>query len=214
MAINSATVSRRDVLRATAAVGAAGALGAMGTSTVLAQNSFPSTNELNKNQQVPGREGQDAPHVIVNDTGPGTVTLDFINEAPGVAFFEYRPDGQVLDEGSPHQVVNADGEHDLISQEDWDAEAFDPEDRDVVYPGILVHSGQTEMETFEAQSYVEVRLALGAERDWDFDWTQFEVGALADPETRADCMDGGYADFGFRNQGQCIRFVNTGQDSR
>lgn len=35
-----------------------------------------------------------------------------------------------------------------------------------------------------------------------------------DPETRADCRGGGWEDFGFRNQGQCIRFVNTGQDSR
>jgi len=29
-----------------------------------------------------------------------------------------------------------------------------------------------------------------------------------------DCKNGGWEDLGFRNQGQCIRFVNTGQDSR
>lgn len=28
------------------------------------------------------------------------------------------------------------------------------------------------------------------------------------------CKDGGWQDLGFRNQGQCIRFVNTGKDSR
>ena len=43
----------------------------------------------------------------------------------------------------------------------------------------------------------------------------FELEAAAqEPETRMDCMNGGWEEFGFRNQGQCIRFVNTGQDSR
>ena len=35
-----------------------------------------------------------------------------------------------------------------------------------------------------------------------------------DPTTKDDCKRGGWEDHGFRNQGQCIRFVNTGQDSR
>lgn len=47
-------------------------------------------------------------------------------------------------------------------------------------------------------------------RDYFAYW---HVGIL-DPETRSDCMQGGWEAFGFRNQGQCIRFVNTGQDSR
>lgn len=34
------------------------------------------------------------------------------------------------------------------------------------------------------------------------------------PETIDDCKNGGWQDYGFRNQGQCIRYVNTGQDSR
>jgi hypothetical protein len=34
------------------------------------------------------------------------------------------------------------------------------------------------------------------------------------PTTQDECKNGGWEDFGFRNQGQCIRFVNTGQDSR
>lgn len=40
-------------------------------------------------------------------------------------------------------------------------------------------------------------------------------GLLAvDPATKDDCKQGGFADFGFKNQGQCIQFVNTGKDSR
>lgn len=35
-----------------------------------------------------------------------------------------------------------------------------------------------------------------------------------DPETKDECKKGGWQDFGFRNQGQCIQFVNTGKDSR
>lgn len=35
-----------------------------------------------------------------------------------------------------------------------------------------------------------------------------------DPETRDQCMKGGWMDFEFRNQGQCVRFIETGKDSR
>jgi hypothetical protein len=35
-----------------------------------------------------------------------------------------------------------------------------------------------------------------------------------DPATHEDCYKGGWANFNFRNQGQCVRFVETGKDSR
>ena len=44
---------------------------------------------------------------------------------------------------------------------------------------------------------------------YDFDLDQDQ-----DPVAKVDCKDGGWEEAGFRNQGQCIRFVNTGQDSR
>lgn len=34
------------------------------------------------------------------------------------------------------------------------------------------------------------------------------------PVTKDDCKDGGWETFGFSNQGQCVRFVETGKDSR
>ena len=34
------------------------------------------------------------------------------------------------------------------------------------------------------------------------------------PTRIMDCRDGGWQNLGFRNQGQCIRFVTTGKDSR
>ena len=43
-------------------------------------------------------------------------------------------------------------------------------------------------------------------------WHMFDVEPCA--LTKDMCKDGGWEALGFRNQGQCIRFVNTGQDSR
>jgi hypothetical protein len=37
---------------------------------------------------------------------------------------------------------------------------------------------------------------------------------ITNPETKNDCKKGGWQDYDFKNQGQCIRFVNTGKDSR
>jgi len=41
-----------------------------------------------------------------------------------------------------------------------------------------------------------------------------EPPAPVNPASRDECMKGGWVDFAFRNQGQCIRFVETGEDSR
>jgi hypothetical protein len=41
-----------------------------------------------------------------------------------------------------------------------------------------------------------------------------EPPAPEEPVVIEDCKAGGWSDFGFRNQGQCIRFVETGVDSR
>lgn len=149
---------------------------------------FPSTNDAN-------REGG-FPHV---NATPGNceVTIEYVNDTNSLAYFERRIDGEV-----PDQTY---GSHPVV-------------DGDVIYPGVSVDGrGSDEpvivTETYDATEVVEIRLALGGERDWDFDWTPFEVESC-DPETRADCKHGGWADYGFRNQGQCIRFVNTGKDSR
>jgi hypothetical protein len=34
------------------------------------------------------------------------------------------------------------------------------------------------------------------------------------PTTKDDCMNGGWEAYGFKNQGQCVRFIETGKDSR
>ena len=55
-------------------------------------------------------------------------------------------------------------------------------------------------------------MVFGAETDERFDWTRFDV--LPDASSMDDCKNGGWMDYGFRNQGLCIQFVNTGKDSR
>jgi hypothetical protein len=36
----------------------------------------------------------------------------------------------------------------------------------------------------------------------------FELEQQAEPKTKAECKKGGYREFGFENQGQCVAFVN------
>jgi len=37
---------------------------------------------------------------------------------------------------------------------------------------------------------------------------------LANPTTKEECKKGGWEQFGFKNQGQCVRFIETRKDSR
>ena len=46
------------------------------------------------------------------------------------------------------------------------------------------------------------------------DYTAYWHAGLLNPTSKNDCKKGGYAEYGFSNQGQCVRFVNTGKDSR
>ncbi len=116
---------------------------------------FPSTNELNKNKEVPGRIGQTAPYVDLISSEVGDVTLQFFNYAPGTACFEHRSDGESSQYGNiyAHPVVSG----------------------DYYYYYFCLPSQQTTIKTYSADEYVEIRLAFGGERDWDFDWTRFDV---------------------------------------
>ena len=122
-----------------------------------------STNALNYDKQAPGYIGETVPFVIFISNAPGQVTLSFNNgwAAPGVrAFFEIRIDG--VDTGTTaHPVVTGDTIHSGVS---------------VWSPGSSNSPTLEVQQTFFATSTVEVRLALGGERDWDFDWTSFAVG--------------------------------------
>jgi secreted PhoX family phosphatase len=129
-------------------------------------------------------------HVNQLSAGIGTTDLQFVSTRSFYSCFEYRTDGDESQAtGDPNYNPNA---HDL-------------------YPFVCANNS-TETLTLAANEYVEVRMVFGAESDERFDWTRFDV--LPDAQSIADCQDGGFAAFGFENQGQCVRFVNTGKDSR
>jgi hypothetical protein len=121
-----------------------------------------STNALNYAQQTPGRVGQVAPFVIFHDMKPGELTLSFSNGANGDAFFETRINGEQTG-STGHFVISGDTIH---------------------TGGTNVTSGTLNfLKTFFVAEggIVEIRLALGGERDWDFDWVGWEVAAVPVP---------------------------------
>lgn len=129
-------------------------------------------------------------HVNQIDVGIGETTLEFVSQRSFASCFEYRTDGDASQAtGDPNYNPDA---HDL-------------------YPFTCVNNS-TSTKTFEANEYVEVRMVFGAEGDERFDWTRFDV--LPDAQSKDDCKKGGWEAYGFKNQGQCVRYVNTGKDSR
>jgi hypothetical protein len=129
-------------------------------------------------------------HVNVLDVGIGEITLEFVSTRAFASCFEYRTDGDTT------QVIG---------------DNFNPAVTDGLYPYECVNNS-TEVVTLQADEYVEVRMVFGAESDERFEWTRFDV--LPDAQTGEDCMDGGWEAYGFKNQGQCMRFVHGGGDSR
>lgn len=122
-----------------------------GVAVAVKPHVFPSTNDLN--------QANGLPHVRQAEVGQGYVVLEFVNPTKSRAFFEVRLDGKKIPrgQGDPHPVVLG----------------------DVMYHGVDVWgTGTGEVvisERFDVRKKVEVRLALGGERDWDFDWVTFGV---------------------------------------
>lgn len=150
---------------------------------------FPSTNEINYNM-TPTRWA----HVLWvedADDGPEQVTLRFVSERSFASCFEYR-----LDDEPPTSTANGGNNYNtLITDGMWN---------------FTCQGNSSEEITFTARSYVDVRSGFGAESDERFDWTRFYVS----PILKDDCKSYGWVDLGFRNQGQCVRFVETGKDDR
>ncbi len=129
-------------------------------------------------------------HVNQTDVQIGETTLEFVSTRSFYSCFEYRTDGDTSQASGPNPNLEV---------------------TDGLYPYVCVNNS-TETRTIEADEYVEVRMVFGAEKDERFDWTRFEV--LPDASEQGDCVDGGWEQFGFANQGQCVRFVNGAGDSR
>jgi hypothetical protein len=162
----------------------AGVLVAALVATVAVAYSFPSTNAANR--------AADHPYVMKWKRTPGTVRLKFVNNTNSQAYFEYRIDGKKVG-AVPHPVV----------------------DGSVIYPGVCVDGRADPIcspgpvyRTFKAKKTVEVRLALGGERDWDFNWTTFKVGPKK-PVYRSDCRRGSWRAYGFSSLAKCYTYVRN-----
>jgi hypothetical protein len=157
---------------------------------------YPSTNDTNR---VVG-----APHVEVVSAEPGNVTLRFATETEGYALIEYRVDGVTVDIGNNWVTGGVLNPYVCVEMTLWLCEG---EAASVDQP-------------FQAAVTVEVRLAITSNPEWAFDWTTFEVPAAEPaaagdsskaigPSTKAECRKGGWAAFGFGNQGHCVSYVMT-----
>lgn len=125
-----------------------------------------STNALNYAQQTPGRVGQVAPYVLFNTNALGSVTLDFFNLAAGTAYFEARIDG----------IETGDLAHPIIF-----GDFYKKANGGYAYNTNLAGGTQLLSKVFLATQYVDIRLAVGAEGDWRFDYVRFDVASA--PET-------------------------------
>ena len=121
-----------------------------------------------------------------DDAGLGEAPLKFDQPRGFYACFEIR-----IDDEEPSSTNHP---NPSIQDGKWD-------DHCVLGPGNLE-------ETFTAISHVDVRMSYGGERDERFDWTRFYVMSA---DSKDDCQNGGWQTLGFANQGQCIRFVETGK---
>ena len=128
-----------------------------------------STNALNYAADVPGTyNGKIVPYVLFNSSTPSTVTLDFYNYGTDYktwAYFEVRTDG-----------VNATTNlHTPCRNWRWlvPGRKFGQQSRSDIDERLGL--------VFNATQYVDVRLALGGERAWDFDWTRFETAPVPIP---------------------------------
>lgn len=132
------------------------------------------------------------------DAGPGEVTLKYINNTGYTYAFDHRVDGE---SGDTHQWSDQ-----TISQGPCAGRKWGP-----YYNLTSVGPNSTKELTIAATHKVEAQAVLGPEQNYHTCWKTFYP---EQPETKSDCKGGGWDDYHFRNQGQCIRYVETGKDSR
>jgi len=148
----------------------------------------PSTNDINRTNEWA--------HVNQLTVGVGETDLQFVSTRGFWSCFEYRTDGDTSQKigDTNYNVLVTDG----------------------LYP-YFCENNSTSVHTIYANEYVEVRMVFGAETDERFDWTRFDVEALPVAEEKDQCKDDGWKELyrsdgsPFKNQGDCIQYVNTGK---
>ena len=143
-------------------------------------------------------------HFDVLEVTPDSITIEFNSgtEGGGDPFtlcYEVRTDGEGLDPAGAHP-------NPLVQDNYYEDGCM----------WIYLKYGPTIIEkTYAAESHIDIRYAYNSyvyvPDIYYFSWTRVYV---LKPRAIGECKQGGWREFGFRNQGQCVRFVNTGVDTR
>lgn len=131
-------------------------------------------------------------------SGPGEVTLKFVNNFSWDYWFDYRADDKP-------------GTADEYTGQTINEGPCAGEDFGKVYNKTHVPANSEKTVTVEAAHKVTAMLRRGPEQHHYICGVTFYP---EQPDSKGDCKGGGWDDYHFKNQGQCIRYVNTGKDSR
>jgi hypothetical protein len=148
----------------------------------------PSTNDINRINEWA--------HVDQLSIGVGVTELQFISTRTFYSCFEYRTDGDTSQK---------------ISEDNYNTDITDG-----LYP-YDCQNNTSSTHNIHANEYVEVRMVFGAERDERFDWTRFDVIPMPVPTEKDQCKHDSWMEYfrtdgsSFKNQGDCIQYVNTGK---
>lgn len=87
--------------------------------------------------------------------------------------------------------------------------------QDALPVGQTVTPGQGfDVASVEAPSFNRIGIASSADEGYFYFTLTVTYAGYGNPVRKDDCRSGGWQGFGFANQGQCVRFVETGKDSR
>jgi hypothetical protein len=131
----------------------------------------------------------------------GPADTDLGGTSDGSGGFEY--DGTYFYTEMSHPLDSADDAHD-----------FSLGEGDIVGFMLATRIGdyQTDLNPPWPEGWSDTDFPANVGHVWN--WGDIIIASKPDPETREECMDGGWEGFGFKNLGLCIRFVETGKDSR
>lgn len=130
-------------------------------------------------------------YVDVVNSDDGNVVLNFVSTKDFESCFEYRTDLDIAQ-----------------TDEDNDSDDDDTSITDSPYQYVCVNNS-IQTVTLSGINYVEIRMVHSVENDEHIDWTRYEVNQRSDDKDQ--CKNGGWMALGFKNQGQCIKNVNTGK---
>jgi dipeptidyl aminopeptidase/acylaminoacyl peptidase len=114
------------------------------------------------------------------------------------------------DGNSEIYTMNADGTNqtNITNNGAWDSTpTWSPDGTKIAFTSE--RDGNSEIYIMNADGTNQTRITNNSAVDSLPDWQPQPLpNPTTVPQTKADCKNGGYKDFGFKNQGQCIKAVN------